>query len=235
LIKYLIVAVLFSLVIMGCNETVSTDIPKDEGVTFEVTIDPPIVIEFDLIKDIKGTVDDPKWTKNYDTYFRKNSKRYFGVGFNWKWWKSQAITESNLDKNAESWVHAKGLMQVMPETFKEIQIKVPILGNVWEPKWNIAAGIYYDKYLFDNWTFPRPFKDRMSFVFASYNGGMGNVLKAQKMCINHEPIYKNIPDTNCNYWNMIEMYAPNVKSWRYEESLHYVKKINKLMINYIKG
>jgi len=174
---------------------------------------------------IKNTIDDPKWSNQYNKHFQKNSKRYFGVGFNWKWWKAQSITESALDKNAESWVGAKGLMQVMPKTYKDIQKKVPDLGNINEPRWNIAAGLYYNKYLFNNWTSPRPFIDRMSFIFASYNGGIGNVLKAQKYC-NRK---KNI---NCNLWNNIIDVAPNIQTWRYDESLHYVEKIKKLMINY---
>ena len=97
---------------------------------------------------IKNTIDDPKWTNQYDNYFRKNSKRYFGAGFNWKWWKAQSIAESDLNKDAKSWVGARGLMQVMPRTYKDIQKKVPNLGSINDPKWNIAAGVYYNKYLF---------------------------------------------------------------------------------------
>ena len=177
-------------------------------------------------KKIKNTIDDPKWTCQYDNHFRKNSKRYFGVGFNWKWWKAQSITESALKKDAESWVGAKGLMQVMPCTYKDIQKKVPSLGNINEPRWNIAAGIYYNKYLFNNWTSKRPFIDRMSFIFASYNGGMGNVLKAQKFCL------KVKKGTNCNLWESIVRVALMVQTWRYSESLHYVEKIKSLMVNY---
>jgi len=178
------------------------------------------------IKQVRGTVDDKRWTKKYDTHFRKNSKRFFGVGFNWKWWKSQSITESALNEKAESWVHAKGLMQVMPGTYGDIQKKLSGLGDIWDPRWNVAAGIYYDHYLYKSWKAERPFVDRMAFTFASYNGGMGNVLKAQKLCNSEK-------DWNCNLWHSITLYAPYVSSWRHEESLHYVKKINKLMINYI--
>jgi len=29
-----------------------------------------------------------KWTSKYDQYFKKYTKRYFGVGFEWKWFDS---------------------------------------------------------------------------------------------------------------------------------------------------
>ena len=39
----------------------------------------------------------------YDEIFRKYSKQYFGVGFDWKVFKAQAMTESNLNPEAKSW------------------------------------------------------------------------------------------------------------------------------------
>ena len=41
-------------------------------------------------------VDSRKWTRKYDGHFRKYTKHFFGVGFDWKWFKAQAIAESNL-------------------------------------------------------------------------------------------------------------------------------------------
>ncbi|MCK5784786.1 MAG: hypothetical protein KAH06_10080, partial [Desulfobacterales bacterium] len=36
----------------------------------------------------------------YDGYFSKYSKRYFGPGFDWRYFKAQAIAESRLKANA---------------------------------------------------------------------------------------------------------------------------------------
>ena len=47
-------------------------------------------------------VDDEHWSKKYDGMFRKYSKHYFGPHVNWKWFKSQAIAESNLKPAARS-------------------------------------------------------------------------------------------------------------------------------------
>lgn len=164
-------------------------------------------------------VQDPKWTDRYDQYFRKYSKRFFGIGFagireSWLWWKSQAIAESALKKNAESWVGAKGLMQIMPATFTEIREEIDIPNSITSPRWNIAAGIYYDKKMWNIWTDPRPLKERLKFTFASYNGGAGNILKAQRLC-----------EYKCNYWKNIKTQGNSINSWREEETIDYVNRI----------
>ena len=71
------------------------------------------------------------WTDRYDPLFRKYSKRFFGPGFDWRWFKAQGIAESGLREDAESWVGAKGIMQIMPATLREIAEKsdLPVLNN----------------------------------------------------------------------------------------------------------
>ena len=46
----------------------------------------------------------------YDETFKKYSKRYFGVGYDWRVFKAQALAESGMDTAAVSWVGARGLM-----------------------------------------------------------------------------------------------------------------------------
>ncbi|MBW2608841.1 MAG: transglycosylase SLT domain-containing protein [Deltaproteobacteria bacterium] len=179
-----------------------------------------------MIKPIASAEEFPKvhskhWTAKYDRYFRKYTKRYFGPGFDWKWFKAQAIAESNLNNNARSWVNAKGIMQIMPRTFNEIKKKNPSFIDIDEPRWNIAAGIYYDKTIYKKWMAPRPFVDRMSFTFAGYNAGFNNIVKAQKEC-------KQI-GLNENLWHNIRSIAPKVRAWRHKETLGYVDKINNMM------
>ena len=54
--------------------------------------------------------------------------------------------------DAKSHVGAKGIMQIMPRTFEEIKYKNPsIKGSALQPKWNIAAGIYYDRAWYCCW------------------------------------------------------------------------------------
>ena len=162
-----------------------------------------------------------KWTSKYDQYFKKYTKRYFGAGFEWKWFKAQAIAESNLKANARSWVNAKGIMQLMPKTFHEIKKKNPSFVDINEPRWNIASGIYYDRQLYKKWRAERPFKDKISFTFASYNAGFRNIVKAQKTAKNH--------GLNENLWHNIKSVAPKVSGWRHKETVGYVDKITKMM------
>jgi len=166
-------------------------------------------------------------TGKYDQYFRKYTKRFFGPGIEWKWFKAQAYAESNLNNQARSWVNAKGIMQIMPRTFEEIQKRNPGFLKINEPRWNIAAGIYYDQSMYSKWKAERPINDRLNFMFASYNAGFATIVRAQKKC------KKN--GLNENLWMNIESVAPHVSRWRYKETLGYVDKINILMSHWRGG
>ena len=97
-----------------------------------------------------------KWTDKYDRYFQKYSKRYFGPHFEWRWFKSQGIAESNLNSDASSPVGAEGIMQLMPATYEEIRQENPTFLAIKDPRWNIAAGIFYDRQLYRKWRKPMP-------------------------------------------------------------------------------
>ena len=121
-----------------------------------------------------------EWPSKYDPYFRKYAKRYFGPNVDWRWFKAQGIAESALQDSAQSAVGAKGVMQIMPRTFDEIREKNPQFVNINEPRWNIAAGIYYDRYLYRKITDIDSFESRLYLTFAGYNAGYGGVLRAIK-------------------------------------------------------
>ncbi|MDY6880682.1 MAG: transglycosylase SLT domain-containing protein [Desulfatiglans sp.] len=157
----------------------------------------------------------------YDPYFSKYSKRYFGPGFDWRHFKAQAIAESRLKANAKSRVGALGVMQIMPRTFKEIIRKEPtIKGTRAQPRWNIAAGIYYDRMIWRTWKADRPFQDRINFMFGSYNAGKGNILKAQRIA--------EKKGLNPNLWGSIEPSLPAVTGKQSQETVGYVRKIEKI-------
>ena len=157
----------------------------------------------------------------YDSYFKKYTKHCFGPGFDWRYFKSQAIAESNLNPDAKSHVGAKGIMQIMPKTFEEIKYKNPsIKGSAQQPKWNIAAGIYYDRSIWKLWKAERPFSDRIAFMFGSYNAGKGNILKAQKIAENN--------GLDPNIWLSIEKNLIKVTGRHSKETIGYVNKINKV-------
>ncbi|MDO9110275.1 MAG: transglycosylase SLT domain-containing protein [Desulfatirhabdiaceae bacterium] len=154
----------------------------------------------------------------YDKFFKKYSEKYFGADFDWRWFRAQAIAESGIDPAAVSWCGAIGIMQIMPATFAEIQKTLPWILSVEDPEQNIEAGIFYDRRLYRMWSNPRPELDRLALMFASYNAGAGNILKAQKLCT-VEP----------NLWSSIAAVAKHVPGWKSSETLGYVTKIMTLM------
>lgn len=163
-----------------------------------------------------------RYSSKYDQHFIKYTKRYFSMGLDWRYIKAQSIAESALNPNARSPVGAMGLLQLMPKTYAEIKASIPIGTNPFDTKWNVSAGVYYDRKLYMQWKSPRPEKDRLAFMFASYNAGLSNPLKAQKLCL-------AAGGKECNLWHNVRKYAPNVNTWKHHETLGYVDKIMKLM------
>ena len=154
------------------------------------------------------------WTDEYDHYFRKYTKHYFGPHIDWHWFKAQGIAESGLRPQANSPVGAKGIMQILPTTYAEIKEKNPHFTHIDEPRWNIAAGIFYDRMLYRKWKRGLPTQQRLNFALASYNAGYGNINKAFRRA---QKKYSEIKD-----WEQVAPYAPG-------ETRHYVRRIKGLM------
>lgn len=157
----------------------------------------------------------------YDNYFSKYTKHNFGPVFNWHHFKAQAIAESGLKKNAKSHVGAVGLMQIMPTTYKEIiRGNRYIKGSGKDPKWNIAAGISYNRSIWNLFKADRPFQDRLDFTFGAYNAGKGNIIKAQK--------HAKGSGLNPDLWSSIEQTLSKVTGRHSKETLDYVTKIKSI-------
>ena len=157
----------------------------------------------------------------YDHYFSKYSKRNFGPNFDWQYFKAQAIAESRLKKDVQSQVGAVGIMQIMPRTYAEIVKRSRyIKGSDNNPQWNIAAGIYYNRSIWNIFKAERPFQDRLDFMFGAYNAGKGNILKAQRHTMTTE--------LNPNLWASIEKTLSRVTGKHSKETLDYVNKIKEV-------
>jgi membrane-bound lytic murein transglycosylase F len=165
--------------------------------------------------------DDYKEVTRFDEYFSDYSEKYFGDDFDWRYFKAQAIAESRLDQNARSDEGARGIMQVLPQTFQYVKQKNPdITGTIEDPRCNIAAGIYYDKMLWDFWGAKRPFKDRLYFMFGAYNAGKGDILKAQKLAMEK--------GLNPVLWRSIEEVLYEVNGEESIETISYVSEIQEI-------
>ncbi len=154
----------------------------------------------------------------YDDVFRKYSKRFFGVGFDWHYFKAQGLAESGLDPTAKSPVGARGVMQLMPGTYAMIKkARSEQFGNIEDPEWNIAAGILYSRDLWHIWDDNPDEQERLRFMFGSYNAGPGTIRRATRVARTRQ-----LDDRT---WKSVETVAPSVQRWRYKETLPYVRKI----------
>ena len=161
---------------------------------------------------------DPRAPERYDETFRKYSKRYFGIGYEWRVFKAQAMAESNLNPRARSQVGARGMMQLMPSTYRQIQSNNSELRSIDDPEWNIAAGIEYDRYLWQLWNDHETDLDRRSFMLGSYNAGRATILRAQATARRDSLDHRR--------WRSIEAVAPRVRGWRHGETLTYIRRID---------
>lgn len=105
-------------------------------------------------------------------------------GPDWRWLKAQGIQESALDPVAVSPVGARGIMQVMPATWAEIQ-RAMHWRNVspHSARHNIFGGAWYQARMTKIWSGRRRLlTESYDLGLASYNAGPGTILAAQARC-----------------------------------------------------
>jgi len=106
--------------------------------------------------------------------FKKYSDQY---GLDYILMAAQGYQESTLDQNAKSPVGAIGVMQVMPDTGRELKV-----GDIQQLEPNIHAGIKYIRFMMDQYYKDAPM-DRLNkglFTFASYNAGPGRIRQLRR-------------------------------------------------------
>ena len=106
-------------------------------------------------------------TDLYDHVISEASKKH-GVSFSLL--KALIKTESDFDPRAVSRAGAMGLMQIMPENLRRLEIKDPF-----DPKDNIMGGTRYLKQLINR------FNGKLHLALAAYNAGPGVVEKYQRI------------------------------------------------------
>lgn len=123
---------------------------------------------------------------------------FYNPSIPWVWAKAQLVAESRLNTTATSPVGAMGLGQFMPDTWTQVskELGFPVGVKAYASSYNIQAHAYYMNYLRGQFKKPRPEWDRHSLALASYNAGLGNILKAQAKGGNsllYEPMAKALP------------------------------------------
>lgn len=155
----------------------------------------------DKLQDRVQAVAQQKWGGRridnplYDLSIRKWNGIY-NPSIPWYWAKAQLLAESGLNPVAVSPVGAMGLGQFMPNTWKDMEQQLKIRGSAYNPYLNIQASAYYMSKLRAQFKKDRPEWDRHSLALASYNAGLGNVLKAQKAgggSLYYKPMIEALP------------------------------------------
>jgi len=106
--------------------------------------------------------------------FRKYGARY---NMDWMLMAAQGYQESRLDQSAHSRVGAIGVMQVMPDTGKELNV-----GDITQLEANIHAGVKFIRTMVDRYYGKEAMDDlnKVFFAFAAYNAGPGRVRQLRR-------------------------------------------------------
>jgi membrane-bound lytic murein transglycosylase MltF len=91
----------------------------------------------------------------------------------WRLIKAQVLQESAMDPKAQSPAGAMGLLQLMPQTARELGCTDPL-----DPEQNLSAGITYLSEQYRRFPEIPDETERVWFALASYNGGRGYVNQA---------------------------------------------------------
>lgn len=114
----------------------------------------------------------PRTISPYDDLVRKYAT---DSNFDWRLISAQMYQESQFKPDAVSVSGARGLMQVMPGTAKEVGLK-----RVHDPEKSIQAGIRYMKKLRDQFGDEIAASERNWFTLAAYNAGYGRIQDARR-------------------------------------------------------
>jgi membrane-bound lytic murein transglycosylase F len=168
----------------------------------------------------------------YDHYFKRYAEM---IGWDWRLLASLAYQESRFDPEAVSWAGAFGVMQLMPGTAEAYNVdpESPVAEN-------IRAGANYLRWL-DRLLSEQIIdeQERLKFVLAAYNVGIGHVLDARRLAEKYgkDP---NVWKDNVDYYvlnkSKPEYYKDPVVKFGYArgaEPFNYVNEILERFSHYL--
>ncbi len=153
---------------------------------FEKNVDAPkyksiIKRYFEMSKSIEETEDMPLpvITKGkispYDQIFQKYAPT---IHWDWELIASIAYQESRFDTTGVSWAGAVGLMGLMPKTAEAFGITSEERTN---PEKSVMASVLYIKRVGQSFTSIPAKEEKIKFILAAYNAGIGHVFDARAL------------------------------------------------------
>lgn len=189
-------------------------------------------------KSFRARIQSDFYSKNsnkiskYDDIIKENAAR---IGWDWRFLCSQVYQESRFDPQAESWAGARGLIQLMPATAKEVGVS-----NSLSPKENVRGGVKYLERMRDKFDSVEDSIQKVKFTLAAFNCGAGHVFDAMRLAEKNGK-KPNVWDDN------VEEYILKLKDKKYyydevvrygfvrgEEAYNYVRDIFLLYEHYKK-
>ncbi len=111
----------------------------------------------------------------YDAQLRSLADTY---GFDWRLLVAQMYQESEFKPRRTSFAGARGLMQVMPRTARQLGVDPE---RLFEPAVGLNAGVRYLDWCRERFEGELPLAQRIWFALAAYNAGPGHVRDARRL------------------------------------------------------
>lgn len=163
-----------------------------------------------------------------DEHFRDAAD---SIGWDWTLIAAICYTESKFDSTAVSHVGAYGVMQMMPRTLRSLGVPDSLHTDT---RTNVHAGARYLKKLEHIFRRINDFDERLNFVLASYNAGVGQVNDAMALAQKYgrkRYVWHNNVDTFLVLKKYPEYYNDTVCQTgsfnSSDETLQFVEKVTK--------
>jgi membrane-bound lytic murein transglycosylase F len=160
----------------------------------------------------------------YDPMVKELARKH---GWDWRLISSIMYHESRFNPDAESWSGAFGLMQLMPNTAESLGVD-----SILDPRQNIEGGILLLNWLDEQLRATIPDStERIKFVLASYNIGLGHVKDAQRLARKfgkNQHKWENHVDFFLKNKSAEKYFKDPVVRWGYargEEAFNFVNRV----------
>jgi membrane-bound lytic murein transglycosylase F len=181
-------------------------------------------------KYIKERLEEGADLSPYDSIVRTHATSY---NLDWRLIVSQMYQESRFNPLASNRTGAKGLMQMMPRTAKELGVK-----NLKDPEEAISSGVEYLDLTRNRFSKDLPVQEQIFFSLASYNAGFGHVKDAQRLA-------KKMGWRSDRWFNHVEKAMLLLQKRKYyskarygyvrgTEPVNYVRDIHQRYLSYIR-
>ena len=129
-------------------------------------------------------------------------------GFDWRVVAAQAYQESRFDPEARSPAGAVGILQLMPETGRDLGV-----ADLRDPAANIDGGVRHLARLYDFFDRAATEDDRLRIALAAYNVGQGHLLDARNLARKR--------GLDPDRWESLETTLPLLREERYHRDSLY--------------